>query len=80
MKNFKIATLLAVIFTVGLCVSCAKTPIKTVRLAEKQRKITTCSTEYIDCLDRTKTFKNDFDRFEAEVDKCVDAANSCPGS
>ena len=80
MKMLKLKTLLVVgLLSVGLCVSCAKAQIKTVGLAEKQRKITTCSTEYIDCLDRTKIIKNDFDRFDAEVDKCVEAANRCPG-
>ena len=79
MKKLGFKTLLAVILSLGLCVSCVKAPIKTVSLVEKQRKITTCSTEYIDCLNRTRAIKNDFERFEAEVDKCVEAANNCPG-
>lgn len=77
MKNLKLKTLLALILSVWLCAACAKGSIKAVDLEEKQRKITACSTEYIDCLDKTKTFKNDFDRFEAEVDKCVEVASNC---
>ena len=62
----------------GLSTGCAKRQAATLDLQEQQGKIVRCSTDYIECLNRTRVFKGSFDRFEAEVDKCVVSANKCP--
>lgn len=48
-------------------------------LSEKQAEILNCSSDYVDCLDRTRTIKGDFDKFDSAVNKCVEKANNCSG-
>ena len=71
-------TVFAAGLIIGLCVGCAKKPMQTVSLAETQAEIINCSETYIKCLEATRTIEGDFDRFELEVNKCIEAANNCP--